>query len=159
MGNKDNTYYCSNLEYAKRELEMAGLFDKEKDFYKGRTGKVVLELCKILDNDDYSDMSPNFIISLLKRVIYWEPLTPLTGENDEWVVVDKNLKRNKRCSRVFIKNGVAYDSTGYVFITKQGFRFTCAASKKEITFPYYPKETYIREGTSEAEAFEGVFKE
>lgn len=74
----------SNLEdHARRELELAGWFD-EDGFYGRDMGDAVLALIKVFSDQDHSGMSAGICASLFEKLSKFEPLTPLTGEDDEW---------------------------------------------------------------------------
>ena len=140
-------------EHAKNELEIAGFFDEEKDFYEGVTGKATLELMKTFAKQGHSGMSASVVRDLFHTLADFKPLTPLTGEPDEWKNVSEvgghpnpPLFQNKRCSRVFAEdeNGKnAYDVSGKVFVEPDGEAFTNGDSHVPVTFPYTPKTEYI----------------
>jgi len=132
------------VDFCKMELERAGLFSEE-DFYKGMTGKAVLELCEIFEKQGHSGMSAAVVGSLFNTLRRWEPITLLTGEDDEWNEIGEDLFQNKRCLSVFKKNGEAYQSDYYIFVDKTGARYTTSRSRRAITFPYSPKHEYVKE--------------
>lgn len=133
----------SNLaNHAKRELELAGYFDKDA-MYGGMLGKSVMDLIEKFAEEGHSGMSASIAINVFERVARFEPLTPLTGEDDEWVEVTKGLYQNSRCSHVFKENGEAYDSTGKIFRDPDGACFTNSESRVPVVFPYAPKREYI----------------
>jgi hypothetical protein len=73
----------------------------------------------------------------------FEPLGPLHGTPDEWVEVADGLEQNVRCSRVFRKNGEAYDINGKVFREPNGCTYTSRDSHVPVEFPYRPKTEVI----------------
>ena len=97
------------IEHAKLELELSGLFNEEGDFYRGATGKAVMELIEVFAKQGHSGMSAPIIADLFKRLANYEPLQPITGKDEEWGDV-RDLGdgvpyyQNKRCSALF-KNG------------------------------------------------------
>ena len=91
----------SNLvEYAKRELELAGLFDKDSD-YGGALGKAVTELVEVFSRQGYSGASATMTLNLFNRVARFKPILPLTFRDDEWVEYAKDKYQNVRNSAVF----------------------------------------------------------
>jgi hypothetical protein len=70
---------------------------------------------------------------VLQKLIAGKPLSPLTGEPDEWVEVGPNMMQNKRLGSVF-KNtgegGFAYDIDG-------------PEGRVPIRFPYSPKSIAV----------------
>lgn len=74
------------------------------------------------------------LMGILRRIQGQLPITPLTGDNSEWIETSEYVSQNKRCAGIFkdsrINNGKAYDSNapGYTFDNK------CF-----IEFPYIPQ--------------------
>ena len=136
----------SLTEFAKQELEAAGLFDKDSD-YGGMLGEAVLDLIETFSEQGHSGASAAMTASLFNKLSRFEPIRPLTGADDEWVKVSDGLFQNKHCSRVFkdTKRGETYDIEGYVFTDRAGCSYTCSLSHKPVTFPYTPTTRYVRE--------------
>ena len=133
----------SNLaEYAKAELERAGLFRKDSD-YDGMLGEDVMELIKTFSQQGHSGMSAEIPPALFEKVARYLPLTPLTGDDDEWNEGGSGVLQNRRCSHVFKENGQAYDQHGKVFREPDGICYTSRDSRVPITFPYTPKTEYV----------------
>lgn len=132
------------IDFCKKEVEIAGLLDKEKDFYGGMTGKAVLELCNIFAKQGHSGMSASVVASIFHRLTKWEPISPLTGEDDEWQNIGCGLYQNKRCPSVFKEKDKAYQSDYYIFQEEDGTTFTSKESRRDITFPYYPGHEIIK---------------
>lgn len=88
-------------------------------------------------------------MSILERLLRFKPITPLTGEDDEWIKVSDEMGQrcfqNKRCSSVFKTtdaqgntievhdiDAIAYsDNGGLTWFTSSNFR-------ENVTFPYEP---------------------
>ena len=105
-----------NLEkHAERELRLAGLFDEDSD-YGGMLAEAVLDMIRLFAEEGHSGASAAMTINLFSRVARFEPLTPLTGEESEWMDVTEwcpgsgVVHQNIRCSRVFRDDDGAYDS-------------------------------------------------
>jgi len=128
--------------FAENELRRAGFFDKDSA-YDGMLGEAVMKMVKLFADEGHSGMSAGIAIDLFQRVARFEPLTPLTGADDEWTEVSDGMWQNRRCPHVFKENGAAYDSTGRVFREPDGCCFTSAGSRVPITFPYVPKVEYV----------------
>ncbi len=91
----------SNLvRFATEELELAGLFDEDSD-YRGMTGEAVLKLIKVFSKQGHSGFSASIVSELFSRLSKFEPLTPLTFKDDEWVHVGPNIYQNRRHSAAF----------------------------------------------------------
>ena len=79
----------SNLTaHAKRELELAGLFDKDSD-YGGMIGEAVLELVGVFAKQGHSGCSAGMVLHLFNEVASFKPLTELTDNPDEWMDVSE----------------------------------------------------------------------
>lgn len=94
------------IDHAKTELEIAGLFDKEGDFYEGMTGNAVMELIEIFSKQGHSGMSAPIVADIFKKLANYEPLGPITGKDEEWndvsnLIDGRTLFQNKRCSALF----------------------------------------------------------
>lgn len=84
-------------------------------------------LRKFFDTWD-SGGAVSIMVPVLLRLLNGQPLTPLTGEDDEWSdpIPSGDLLQNVRCSSVFKNrhNGKCFDSD--------------ESGDDPITFPYYP---------------------
>lgn len=137
--------------FARDELTRAGMFDNDSD-YGGMLGDAVMKMVKVFAEEDHSGFSARMAISLFEKVARYEPLTPLTGEDDEWFEPMEGMWQNKRCSHVFKdrKDGPAYDINGRVFRDPDGSCWTNSDSRVTITFPYTPaSETVDRPAEEE----------
>lgn len=133
----------SNLvDFAESEMRLAGLFDKDSD-YGGMLGDAILKMIKVFSDEGHSGYSASMAISIFEKVARYEPLTPLTGADDEWTEVYDGCFQNRRCPHVFKENGEAYDSQGKVFREPSGACFTGFESRVPVTFPYTPKTEYV----------------
>lgn len=134
----------SLLEWAKNELEitMSGCEAGESSEMQNMMHQNVLELLEVFCNQGHSGFSAPYAIRMFTRLANWKPLSPLTGEDDEWSEIkdgqDKTVQ-NIRCSAVF-KNyeiGGCYYIDGKVFSDDGGKTwYTCKDSHIPITFPF-----------------------
>jgi hypothetical protein len=112
--------------------------------YGGMLGDAVIKMLEQFAEEGHSGMSASMAISLFERLARFEPLTPLTGDDDEWTEVVEGQWQNRRCSHVFKDaDGRAYDSNGRVFREPDGICFTSRDSRVYIEFPYTPKVEYV----------------
>lgn len=135
------------IEYAKKELKY--LLDSEEK-YDNMMAENVLELLSVFVSQGHSGFSASWCIQLFSRLVMYKPLSPLTGEDDEWQKVDYNLFQNKRCPSVFKegKNGKAYNIEARTFSDDGGETwFYSRKSWEFIDFPYTvpnePEKSYI----------------
>jgi hypothetical protein len=135
----------SNLtEHAKSELTRVGLLDKNSD-YGGMLGESVLKLIEQFADAGHSGYSASVAISMFERLARFQPLSPLTGDDDEWVEHASDSFQNRRCSTVFKdgKDAPAYNIDGRVFRKPGDLYFTNSESRVPVTFPYTPSTEYV----------------
>jgi len=133
--------------YCRSELERAGLFDKDSD-YGGMLGKAVMELVETFEKQGHSGFSASTVLQIFQRVASWKPLTPLTGEDDEWGEPLDGLLQNKRDSRIFkeVATGRTFNVEGKVFRKKgESNCWQNKDSQVDIEFPYWPEDPEIIE--------------
>ena len=75
----------SLLSHAEYELDRLGLNDD--DDMNGAMRKHLLHMVKEFADEGHSGFSANYAIKCLQRLLHFKPLTPLTGEDDEWTEV------------------------------------------------------------------------
>lgn len=129
----------SMCDFAESELQRAHLFDEEGDFYGGLTGTSVMELLNVLREQNHSGTSAMIVVNLFTCLAKGKPISPLTGEDDEWIEHPDELFQNKRCSAVFKKgkDGQAYYIYGKIFSDDGGETwYTNKDSRVYIEFPY-----------------------
>lgn len=113
----------------------------------------VLDMVLVFCTEGHSGFSANYTVGCLQKVLRYEPLTPLTGDDDEWNEIGgfadggRAMWQNKRCSKIFkeIVNGrvECYNIEGYVFEEPSGARFTGYGSRRTVAFPHSPNEPII----------------
>lgn len=132
-----------NLEvFAREELRRAGWFDNDA-MYGDMMPNSVLSMVRQFADEGHSGMSASIAVSLFREVAMFKPLTPLTGDDDEWNEVGDGVFQNKRCSHVFKKNDQAYDIEGRIFREPDGVCYTSRDSRVDINFPYTPTREYV----------------
>lgn len=129
---------------SRRELEIWGAFDDD-GMYDGMIGKAAMQAMSLFAREGHSGMSASIMTGLMQRLMKQEPLTPLTGDDDEWIDHGDEQFQNNRCSHVFKegKDGQPYDGTGRVFREPDGGAYTSRDSRVDITFPYTPVVEYV----------------
>ena len=131
-------------EYAKKELERIekGCEDEESLSMQQAIDKNILELINVFSNQHHSGFTATYVIDILQRLLHYKPLTPLTGEDDEWEDVtsygyDTPTFQNKRCSAVFKDDRGAYWVEGKIFSSDLGHTwYTNSDSCVPVTFPF-----------------------
>jgi hypothetical protein len=134
--------------HAEQELKAIGydLNDQEEGPNKW-VMQNLFELLEVFDNQGHSGSSAPYCANMFKKLALFEPLGPLTGDDDEWALLDyeDDIKyQNKRASHVFKDaDGRAYDINGKVFREPNGVCYTNRDSRVYVTFPYTPTTEYI----------------
>lgn len=136
----------SLFDYAKSELDR---IHKDEDGMQELINNDILEIIKVFEDQGHSGFSASYAINALERLLNFKPLTPLTGEDDEWhkgyTRGSTTTYQNKRCPSVFMKKTNdgsitrCFDTDAVTVSDNSGITwFTSARFNKEITFPYYP---------------------
>lgn len=135
--------------FAEKELALAGYDGKDK--YDNRVKEAILELLETFANQRHSGFSASYVSNVFNKLSRYEPLTPLTGQADEWGDVTSRedgeiLYQNKRDSTVFkvVKGTVeeAFKVDAVIWIDRkfQNNAHTNADSRLYIKrFPFVPK--------------------
>lgn len=123
----------SNLvDYAKDELKRIGMIDSGEPYNDWAT-KAILDLIELFDSQGHSGFTAPYVASMFHRLAMFKPLSPLTGDDDEWT----GDFQNKRYSAVFKDmDGTAYNIEGKVFTDDGEVWYTCKDSRVNVTFPY-----------------------
>lgn len=137
----------SNLVlHAERELSR---LVKDNDKMQLKINENVLEIIELFAKQGHSGMSAFYLIGVLNKLMRFKPLTPLTGEDEEWCkgyeTPDGFSQQNIRYSKVFRRN--RDNSTASVLDAKlfsgDGGKswFGNGNSRASITFPFKDIET------------------
>jgi hypothetical protein len=97
------------------------------------------EMLEVFGNQGFSGSSAGMAVSMFGRLAMFEPLSPLTGEDDEWNKIGPDEYQNKRCSSIFKKFGSAYNIEGIIFRDKDGHTYINSDSRVYVTFPCMPE--------------------
>lgn len=145
-------------EYAKSEMNRQWP-RKDDDEWQALIKENVLEIVKVFSDQGHSGSSAPYVVHILKRLLMWLPLGPLTGEEDEWSEPfgEDMLQQNKRCGSIFREyhdNNKAYNIRGKVFSDDGGETWwSNKDSHVPITFPYevpdQPEYIIIQKNASE----------
>lgn len=145
----------SSVEYAKSELAR---ITKDGDGLQDAINKNVLDIVELFASQGHGEISAGYVMSVLERLLRFKPLTPLTGEDDEWTEVSDKMGQgcfqNKRCSSVFKTTDEqgntieVYDIDAIAYSDNGGFTwFASSRFRKNVTFPYepptHPEKIYI----------------
>lgn len=97
------------INHAKREMELAGLYDKDAD-YGGMIPAAVMALVEAHAKEDHSGGSHWLVLQIFNKVINFKTLMPIGSTKDEWFKHDdqtagKDCWQNIRQSSVFSQDG------------------------------------------------------
>lgn len=129
----------SLVQHAENELNrlLVGCEDPESKEMQEMINGNILEVVKVFSEQGHSGFSAGYAIRMISKLLNYKPITPLTGEDDEWNEVGTGVFQNKRCSEVFKENGEAYTIHGRVFSDNGGRNwFTSVGSRVPVVFPY-----------------------
>ena len=138
--NRDSSF----VKYVQMELSIH--FSGAKDDITAWMMRDLINFARVFSLGEHSGFSASYMRGCINKLIAYEPLGPLTGEDSEWCKLDydSDLKyQNKRCSHVF-KNaeGRVYDIQAIVFREPYGVTFTNRHSKMFVELPYTPSAVY-----------------
>jgi hypothetical protein len=148
--------------HAERELDIIGMTEDSVEMDAAMRNHI-LHMIDEFSKEGHSGFSASYAISILSKLMRYEPLTPLTGEDSEWMEIAKEqtgsnqgtLYQNKRASHVFKDDTGAYDINGKVFVewrqdkeTGEDYSssYTSKDSRVPVTFPYTPHTDYVNKG-------------
>jgi len=144
----------SNLtDYAKDELKRIGMIDSGEPYNDWAT-KAILDLIELFASQGHSGFTAPYVVNMFYRLAMFKPISPLTGEDDEWNDIGDGLQQNKRYSAVFKdKDGIAYNVEGKVFTDDGEVWYTSRDSRVNVTFPYVvpDKPEYVYKNKDESE--------
>lgn len=99
------------VEFARSELNgiLDEIKDKNSDSYvmQKNINDDIIEIVVAFSKQGHSGFSASYVLNIIKRLLDWKPIRPLTGDDSEWVdcgYCDKDgnkVFQNKRCSAVF----------------------------------------------------------
>lgn len=106
--------------YAKLELIRHQLLDQDGNVSTAKETSGLVELVtgllNVYSSDRYTDAEKEMSVDIFYRLINNMPISPLTGEDSEWVSIGDDeapLWKNIRCSTVFKDQECAWDTDVY----------------------------------------------
>lgn len=146
--------------HAKNELDAIGMTEDSDSEMNVAMRNHILLMIEEFSKEGHSGFSASYATNILSKLLKYEPLTPLTGEDSEWVDVAEvsgyTLYQNKRASNVFKENNEAYDINGIVFYDvlsdedgKEYKSYYTDGTRSPVLFPYTPTTVYKPRETKE----------
>ena len=139
-------------EKAKYELDLIlkQCEDEEEIKMQKVINENILNLVETFANQGHSGFTANYTINILTKLLKQSFVTPLTGEDDEWIEVTNGVYQNKREGKIFKQDdrfdGKPYYIDGKAFSDDGGKSwYTNSNSFVTIEFPLkeLPKTEYI----------------
>lgn len=129
------------LGHANAELALALPSGDEMDMSFRQS---VEEVIFVFSLEGHSGFSAAYAIGALEKLLRFEPLTALTGADDEWCDMSEYssepMWQNRRNSRVFKgTDGQAYIIDHFIFVEPDGSTYT-RGDRHPIQFPYEGEE-------------------
>lgn len=128
------------------EREWAIAFPKP-DEMQDMVKKNVEGILSVFAMGGHSGFSAAYTIGILEKLLRFQPLSPLTGADDEWTVVAEEedgspVFQNKRESSVFKEgiDGRAYTIDGTIYTYPDGVSYTKGGERNYIEFPWTKPE-------------------
>ncbi len=118
------------------------------DLWKRQLARDVCALIDVFCEQGHSGGSAITAVEMFRKLALYEPLSPLTGADDEWDDISEEMGcptwQNLRCHSVFKRrDGVVEDLHFYAFAQPNGVTFRCSESSKRISFPYTKRNEEI----------------
>lgn len=143
----------SNLvAHAEQELDLIGMTKDSPDKINRAMRKHIIHMISEFSKEGHSGMSAAYATNVINTLMKFNPISPLTGEDSEWIEITDGLYQNKRCSCVFKDEKGPYDIEGKIFQEpykdEDGIeRYHCYTNNKSrvrIKFPYTPTKRYVK---------------
>lgn len=134
------------LKHAERELKLIG-YDG-KDEYDKMAKDAILQLIETFAKQGHSGFSAHYVANMFHKLVKYETLSPLKGNDDEWGNVSdmsgEMLFQNNRDSRVFKSDDGAFFTEAIIWTESGESSYTNKDSKRYIkSFPFTPKTFYV----------------
>ena len=96
-------------EHAKKELDLAGMFDSQEDAV---LAEHIMQLIDLFSDFGHSGSTRDYVVEVFNLLTNWRPLTPLTNDPNEWLKIEYpkpelvyQLWQSKRQSNAFSRDG------------------------------------------------------
>lgn len=142
------------LDHAESELAIAARSGDEDLATDPAIAAAMLDIIRGFAAQGHSGGSAAYVgprvAQVIGQLLAYEPITPLTGGDDEWMTVSEDvmgrpgMEMNVRCGRVWRVDGVCYDQDAVIFRTRRYGAINGWDSARRVTFPYTPTTRYTR---------------
>lgn len=133
----------SMVEFAENELKLLldTCTDEEAKNVQKVINKDILDIIKLFSEQGHSGFSAHYSMNILKRLMDYKPLSPITDNENEWTKLDYDNDlafQCKRCPSLFKdSDGRVYNVEGRIFSDDNGHTwYTNGNSRIYVTLPY-----------------------
>lgn len=133
-----NSNYLTHLNH-----EYSIVFNNTTDEMQLSMQQCIADLLCVFSSQGHSGTSAPYCARHFHEIANFKPISPLTGEDNEWMEIGENCYQNRRCSHVFKDETGTYDIYGKVFREPNGCCFNSSEGHVYIEFPYTPKTEYV----------------
>lgn len=137
----------SLITHAKKELGLIYTEEELKEDINKFAYDAIMELIEVFSKQGHTNNSAGYVISAFKTLAMYETLAPLTGEDDEWRLINDEPEpkwQNIRNGAVFKNSdGTCWYLDAVVWRDKDGDCFTYKESSMNVKFPLIPKTFYV----------------
>lgn len=133
----------SMVEFAENELKLLldTCTDEEAKNVQKVINKDILDIIKLFSEQGHSGFSAHYSMNILKRLMDYKPLSPITDNENEWTKLDYDNDlafQCKRCPSLFKdSDGRVYNVEGRIFSDDSGHTwYTNGNSRIYVTLPY-----------------------
>lgn len=136
-----------SIEADKKEFEKTGEYPNPTSAsIQKKVSSNILELHDVFANQNHTNFTASYTMDLLYKLVHFTPLSPLTGEDDEWAKRD-NVEYNKRFTSIIRynkDNSTAVWLDGILFLEPDGKDwFSAKESVRKIEFPFSDFGRYL----------------
>lgn len=133
------------IEHAQNEFRILG-WPGDCDMQEAIDNDI-LELLKTFSDQGHSGFSASYLLGVFEKLARFQPISPLTGEPDEWREVEGGTLMNIRDSEVvkFAGDDQVYWLHGIIFRNPDGSTYTSDKSHVPISFPWTHPKPEIRD--------------
>lgn len=129
--------------------------------------KAILELHDVFAKQHHDNFSASYVMDLFYKLVHFTPLSPLTGEDDEWNPVEgmNDTEYNTRFTGISRKTGdnsTAIWHDGILFCEPNGDNwFSSKESSVPVTFPFadFGRKLYKLKYTAEEKSIAEQLKD
>ncbi|HNX37038.1 MAG TPA: hypothetical protein PL124_02995 [Candidatus Cloacimonadota bacterium] len=144
-----SNYRKDMKDHAEREMHIVGLSDPSSPD-GGVIYATIVSLMRMLNTRDHSKQTLDLITTLFSELVHMKILSPLTGDESEWLPAVNGIQKNLRMPAVYRTIEGAFYSAAIVWQDVATEKTWIGAlderikSDHPITFPWVPASVMVR---------------